>query len=592
MKGCWNRLWSTVKQNFAELVVVSLCLAVLGGFVSAKEGFHLDEMLSFEMSNAEFNPWIVPTQPEGRLARFVHNEIDGESLGETFSNLLSEVWDVLENRGSSKLLTYKAEVYQEPVWITAEQFRDYITVDGRDAFHYLSVYFNVKDDTHPPLHYILLHTISSIFQGKAEAWMGCLINLALMAAILIFLIKTGRILAETLGIESYGRPFGLACAAFYGLSAGAVATTLLIRMYALLTLFCVLFFYLILKKWTDTGFERHNFCLILVTAMGFWTQYFFLFYCALLAAVTAAGLIRSKRIRELWGFVRSMAVAAVLGIALFPFAFSHVFSGDRGAETLGSLGEGFSGYGQRMAAFLEILKNRTFSPWFWVLVLLLTVGVFAVKRKEGKLPEQKLQGQTRAILWMLVLPTVGYFLLAARVSPFLVDRYIMAIFPFVILIGTAALFVLAARMEQKGGGWAKRSLAVLCLITLLLQVVGLAQYDGSYLYTGYDRQKTLAEEYAGYSCICVYTGVGYYENLKEFTQYEKTLLLTLEELQNRTDRESVEEQEKLAVLVKAGVDAAQVTDLLTREYGFRVEEIGLAETEPYGDTILFMTRMF
>lgn len=41
-------------------------------------------------------------------------------------------------------MSYKADVYEEPVWITDRQFQDYVTVDQKDAFDYLSVYFNVK----------------------------------------------------------------------------------------------------------------------------------------------------------------------------------------------------------------------------------------------------------------------------------------------------------------------------------------------------------------------------------------------------------------------------------------------------------------
>lgn len=35
---------------------------------------------------------------------------------------------------------------------------------------------------------------------------------------------------------------------------------------------------------------------------------------------------------------------------------------------------------------------------------------------------------------MLMVPVAGYFLLASRMSPYLVDRYIMPLFPFVALL--------------------------------------------------------------------------------------------------------------------------------------------------------------
>lgn len=109
------------KKILPELLAVILCLVLMGAGASRKEGYHMDELLSFELANAKYNPWIVPTQPEGRLAKFVDEEIEGDSAGETLENLKNTVTDVLRNRGNSKLLSYKADVYEEPVWITDRQ---------------------------------------------------------------------------------------------------------------------------------------------------------------------------------------------------------------------------------------------------------------------------------------------------------------------------------------------------------------------------------------------------------------------------------------------------------------------------------------
>ncbi len=588
-----------MRKKIPEIAVLLVCLAVLCGFVSAKEGFHMDELLSFELANAKFNPWIVPTQPQGRLAKFVEQEIDGENAGETLQNLWGVIADVVQNRAGSRLLSYTADVYEEPVWITSQQFTDYITVDGSDAFNYLSVYFNVKDDNHPPLHFMLLHTVSSLFWGKAEPWMGCLINLAAVLGILILLMKSGRLLAEAYGMEERARWVGILAALLYGLSAGAVATVLLIRMYGMVTFFCVWYFYLILKKWREGSFDRKNAWLILAALFGFWTQYFFLFYCILLAAVTAVFLLRDKRLRELFCFVRSMVIAAVIGVAVFPFAVSDVFSSGRGVEALGNLSEGFSGYGERLGAFLTILKDRTLSPYFWGMLLILVVVFFARKRTaagEKNCGEnlasagqptgdmtRKEAGDRTALCWMLFFPAAGYFLLAARMSPYLVDRYVMPAFPFVILSGT---FLLALLIRKQG----VKPAAAVCALALVLQIFSLCQYDGSYLYKGYAAQEKLAEDHADYSCICVYAGVGYYENLKEFTIYPETLLLTQEELENRQDRESIAEKDRICVLIKYGVDEEAVLSVLTEEYGFELEDGGWLDEGPYTDTICFMRK--
>jgi hypothetical protein len=85
-------------------------------------------------------------------------------------------------------------------------------------------------------------------------------------------------------------------------------------------------------------------------------------------------------------------------------------------------------------------------------------------------------------------------------------------------------------------------------------------------------------------------GVGYYENLKEFTVYPKTLLLTQEELENREDRESILSEDKICVLIKYGVDEKEILSILTEEYGFELEDGGWLDEGPYGDTICYLRR--
>lgn len=570
-----NRLRDWAKKRIYEIIVITVCVCALGGMVSQKEGFHMDELLSFELANAQFNPWIVPTQPEGRLAKFVRNEIEGESLGETVGNLIDVVGDVLQNRGESKLLSYKADVYDEPVWITSEQFKDYIMVD-EDGFNYLSVYFNVKDDNHPPVHFMLLHTISSLFPNCVTPIMGCVINLAAMIGILILLMKLGTLIAQMLGMEEKARWVGLFAALLYGLSSGAVATTLLIRMYGVLTLFCEAFLYVSLYKWNNKEFDKHNKGLIAITVLGFWTQYFFLFYIILLVAVLVCLLFKEKRIKEMLIYIRSMAIAAVIGVGLFPFAISDVFSSGRGVEALQNLSEGLSGYGERLLAFAKILSERTFD--IFTVTMLLVVLVVIVRGIGTRAFQNVFVTMT-----ILVFPVVGYFLLAARMSPYLVDRYMMPIFPLVMLFLAVLVVMLVVVLEKT----LKQAvnMGVLCICVGITMVASLLDYDGSYLYKGYEYQLKYAQKYRDMACICVYDGVGYYENLQEFTYYDKTLLVKLDELVNREDVESIDELQEVAVLIKSNVDWEAVVSTMTEQYGFELTQEQF-DNSVYGDKIL------
>lgn len=578
------------KKILPELLAVILCLGVLCVGVSFKEGYHMDELLSFELADARYNPWIVPTQPEGRLAKFVREEIQGDSFGETLMNLKSTVTDVLKNRGSSKLLSYKADVYEEPAWITSGQFRDYVTVDGSDAFDYLSVYFNVKDDNHPPVHFMLLHTMSSLFPGTLSPWLGCTINLICVGITLWLLLRLGRQLSEIFGMEEQGRLLGILAVLLYGLSTGALASVLLIRMYCLLSCLCVALLSMHVEKWKEHGFDRSNKGLIAITVLGFLTQYFFLFYCILLAAVTAAGLLCSKRMRELWIYIRSMTLAAVIGLVLFPFAIADVFSSGRGVEALDNLASGFAGYGARLLAFARILADRTVGD------LLLGAGcvtavVLAVvlwyRRHKGQ--ELSMSREVRGILCMLIIPVVGYYLLASRMSPYLVDRYVMPMFPMIALLFALLLCCLGKRLA-KASGWKGRLVGIgLMALIIVVQGLRLASYDGEYLYRGYGQQEQLAEEYASLPCICVYAGVGYYENLPEFMHYDRTLLVTAEELAERKDVDSLRMLDRVVVLIKPGVEEETVSSVLRERYGMEPEETLFSEGV-HGDNIYLYVR--
>lgn len=609
-----NRFVGKLTAYGAELVILLLCGLLLLGDISHKKGYHMDELLSFELANAMFNPWIVPTQPQGRLAKYVENELRGEDFGETCANVAETVKDILQNGRNSRILSYKADVYPEPVWISRQQFIDYITVDDRDAFQYLSVYFNVKDDNHPPLHFMALHTVCSLFRGRITPLMGCGINLVCVLGVMVMLMWLGRRMMEWERCEGYGRWTGLSAAALYGLSAGALSTTLLIRMYAMVTFFCVALFAVHMNKlYGRQSFERGNRLLFAVTVLGFWTQYFFLFYCLILAAVTAVILWKRNRKKELWAYVRTEMLAGVTGVLIFPFSVADVFSSGRGVEALANLSSGLSGYGERLAAFGKILAQRLGVGCLALIAAALAAEPL-LRRETRRTDKSGGNGETKRMdkgggngeskrtdrsggdgeeagrgaekICVCALPTAGYFLLAARMSPYLVDRYIMPLFPFVILFAVTALMTAAARRK----GTKRFVLGVALLGAAACQILDPLRYQDNYLYENYPVQEAVAEQYADLPCICVGEGTGYYENLLEFTRYESTLILTPGELENRQEKASIAALEQVALLLKEGTDEDAVCEIFETEYGLYPQKTLLGEGSEYGDRILLLDR--
>lgn len=269
-----------------------------------------------------------------------------------------------------------------------------------------------------------------------------------------------------------------------------------------------------------------------------------------------------------------MILAAVIGLALFPFAVADVFSSGRGTEALDNLASGFSGYGARLLSFAKIVADRTVGGPLLAAACLAGV-VLAVTAGWHKYQEYRRDGAEKAgqnvgpnegsnagILSLLIVPVIGYFLLASRMSPYLVDRYVMPLFPLATLLLALLLCYLGKKLSEVCG-WTEWATGI-CLIVWIMAVQGLrlAGYDGEYLYRGYGQQEQLAEEYALLPCICVYAGVGYYENLPEFMHYDSTLLVTAEELADRKDVASVQSLDRVAVLIKPGVEESSVISVM------------------------------
>ena len=586
MKRAMNicgRAADRIKKNKWNILILVLILMISCGYISRKEGYHMDELLSFELSNAEFTPWIVTTQPEGRLEKYVQNEIYGKSIADTCQNVVRSVEDLWKNKGKSLLMNYKADVYKEPVWISAAQFKKYLTTDQSDAFNYLSVYFNVKDDNHPPLHFMLLHTISSVFQGQIHPWMGCIINLASVLGICILLMK--------ICTEFYGKPnLGRAVSLLYAASMGGIATILLIRMYALLTFWCILVLYQHLVKWKSGNWKNENKKMIAAIVCGFLTQFFFVFFMIFLALVTAVSLWCKKDRKSFLYYIRSMVLSGCWGLVLFPFAVKDVLYSGRGVEAVQNLSSGLSGMGERLLSFMEIIGTECFGGKMSLiflglaLILLIWFAVIEYLKNRRKIGRPKSFYPMAAVL----VPTVGYFLIVSKASPYYADRYIMPVFPLLALLTGIGLWWL---LEKAFGKKFKEGTLniLLYLFVAGMTIPSMIMVTPQYLYQGYKAQEALSKTYNGDNCLCVYQGVGYYQNLMEFTNYKSTLMVKEDELLSRSPDTTLQKNTELVVLLENGISQEKIVNYLEQKYDFHLEKV-LLEKGVHQDTILLMRK--
>lgn len=546
----------------------------------------MDEILSFDFSNAEYSPWIVPNQPEGRLAAFVHQEIEKGAYWENMERWIYYIRDCILNLKKSILYNYKGNVYPEAVWIGRDKFLEDMTTGNGDRFNFLSVYFNgISDDSAPPLYYMLLHLVSSFLPGQMSPWMGGIINLAAIAICFVFFVKIGMLVTGN-------KRVGLLAILLYGLSGGGIITALLIRMYGILTMFCMITWYLHLKKWRDGDYQTNNLGLIAVTILGFWTQYYFLVFAFFLGVVTVLGLLRKKKCKAVLFYIRSMLIAGVLGVLGFPDAIKDIFGGGFGPSVIGSLFD-FSGEAlDQMKFFVSTLMKDICGAGFGLLATVLIVlavflgGRFAAREKSVHPPVDWVR------MFLLMFPGAAYFLLVAKVSPFYADRYIMPVFAAAALLTAFGLEWAWSRL--RGCLRDQKRILQINMLELIL-VLGLGMFslwvysgENTYLYKGYGNQTEVARQYADYPCLCLYDGATFYENLPEFIIYRETLLLNSSELDTRTQSDLLTEGQDVVLILKRGIDEEWARSVMDAKYGYH-DYIQIYQDPIYGEKV-FLCR--
>ena len=570
------------KNNKTDILLIFAIIIVLicdVFFVLKKEGYHMDEILSYQLSNSEFTPWITPTQPQGRLEKYYGAWIRDDSFFGTVGNFFSQVGDVLKNRSGSVAANMTADVYDSPQWMSRRQITDYVLYTENDSVPAVSAYYNTTTDNHPPLYFILINIvsiISSFFsKGVLSPWPGCILNMIFMVGSMIVI---SRFFSDLVGKEYLGPVAAL----FYGLSPAGLGTVILIRMYAMTAFFCLAFTYLIYKKLIrEEDFKRGNKKLILVTVLGFLTQYFTCIYFFFLTLLTLIRLVYSGKKKQALYLFRAMVISAVWGVALYPFVFHDLFGTRIGESVMGSL-SGLEGFAEKFRIFAGITAERT--AWsiggavVFLSMFLLSVILAAKNRKVT------FYGPA------LCISAFMYVLVVSKIAPYTVDRYLMPVFPIIticISLGMAYVikcitdrFVSDVKGRKKIYGIGLASCAFVCVGMVFI-------YQPDYLFEGYSDQLRISDRYSKYDAVVVYEGTGFYRNIPELMNYQNCLLLKTEELDGFDER--LDSLNDVILIEGAGVDKDEVVATLGRKYGYSSLTV-LMEQGVFGDRVCLLSK--
>lgn len=219
---------------------------------------------------------------------------------------------------------YKTDISEYDIYdrITGgEVFYDYLTVNNGEKFNYSSVYSNQIRDVHPPLYYMLLHTVCSFTPGRLLKSNGILLNFIFMYICLFFLYK---LCLKIFKKEEYCEYLSLAAAAVYAFSCFAVSTVIYIRMYMMLTMLTVIYAYchvlLVDEKKYIRLFPFSGFILML----GFMTQYYFIIPAFFISLSYFIYILVKKKFKIAALYTVIMLAALMLSYAVFPYFVSQL----------------------------------------------------------------------------------------------------------------------------------------------------------------------------------------------------------------------------------------------------------------------------
>lgn len=220
-------------------------------------------------------------------------------------------------------------------WIDGSVLREYITVQEGEQFRYDSVWYNQKQDRHPPLYYAIIHTVSSFMPNVFSPVIGYIINFICFAVMQIYLYKLSKGILKSKWLAV------LVCFAF-GFSSGSINNMIFIRMYSMLTMFMVMFVYVHRKTalWVlahpikDKNMSANLpksfiISLLLLTAAGALTQHIFLILAFVTAVFFCIWLLFEKRIKLFLQYGFTLLGGAVLSVLIFPATIEHFLAEDR-----------------------------------------------------------------------------------------------------------------------------------------------------------------------------------------------------------------------------------------------------------------------
>ncbi len=287
--------------------------------------------------------------------------------------------------------SFQLDVEEFEEYTGEEILLKYVAVKDNEGFNVKNVFFNQSNDTHPPLYYLLVNFVCSLFKNQFSMWYGLIVNL-------IFLVVLFWEMRYLFSLVIKDNTFSTLLTIISFTSYGFVNEMVFTRMYVMLSAISMGFVILILKKILYTNQivsnstnDLHNVdknkttnlgflvLFFIICVCGILTQYHFMIIAAFFSLVFAIYLIKNKNIKLLIETFVVGALAIFISYLVFPSMLNHIL-GQGGLHSLSS--------GNVVKSRLEIfstLSTGLFTSFFsygiipYVILFVIGVVIYALR---------------------------------------------------------------------------------------------------------------------------------------------------------------------------------------------------------------------
>jgi len=436
-----------------------------------------------------------------------------------------------------------------PVWRTREYVKSALSLAPKNIFNFKALYMNQAYDNHPPIYYTLVHFATLFFGGHFSLYSAFIVNIIAFILSCIVLIKILKLLNK----ENLIFPVLI----LYGLSMGTISMVIFQRMYMVLTLFILLYFYLNLKLYKNNFLMDKKLIIQLgcTTVFGFLTQYFFAIYAFFIFIIMLIKMINDKKGQStIQKYVISHIVYAVIGVGLFVPCIKHLLFSDRGITNLGN-----TGYFSHMFDYIKHLayafninsSNITLIITILVLFVIATI-IYCIKSKD------------KFVALLTTIPSMFYFFIAVKMTSFQELRYVMPMIPFIVL----TFFFILDRFIT----WKYKDLLFI-IISAIIVITGLATSKPLFLYENNKQILDIAEENKDKSFVYIYDNFfNHMQSVQEMMIYNKSLIINVnnnDELKYVINDENLKSEGSFILSIKNYMDNDKILSRIKDETEFK-----------------------